>query len=169
MKKLLLLGLMLFILAIISYFGNQIYHKIEVKKAFEAQAKHTPNPSVFQWVGKAASIAKASTIILFFHPECEHCQYEAKVISEKQQDFVGTNIWWVSMADSAVIRGFSKKYGLQNLPNNYFGHLPGEKITQTFGSVSVPHIFIYDKHQVLQKEFKGETKIEALLKYAQAN
>ena len=165
MKKLLLLSLILSILSIISYFGYQSYQKIEAKKEFTEQVKHLPPPSIFQWIGKYPKMNEFSTIVLFFHPECEHCQYEAKTITEKQKDFAGVNLWWVSIADSSSIKTFGKKYALETHPYTYLASLKGEKVTQVFGSISIPHIFIYDKEQALQKEFKGETKVEALLKY----
>ncbi len=165
MKKQLLITLIIFILAVLSYFGYQSYQKIEAKKVFTEQIKHLPQPSAFQWMDKQAVSNDKPTIVLFFSPDCEHCQYEAKAIVEKKNEFATINLWWVSVADSSAIMKFSKTYGLENLPNNYLAHLSVEKVVQTFGSVSVPHIFIYDKHQILQKEFRGETKIEALLKY----
>jgi len=34
-----------------------------------------------------------------------------------------------------------------------------------FGSVSTPHIYIYNNERRLVKEFEGETKTSAILKY----
>ncbi len=169
MKKLLLIAVIACFLAILTYFGSQIFQKIEAKKVFSEQVKHLPKSSTFQWIGKQVPSNETSTIILFFSPDCEHYQYEAKDILKQKDAFSSVNLWWVSVADSSAIRKFVKTYGLENLPNHYFASLSAEKVVQTFGSVSVPHIFIYDKHQVLQKEFKGETKVEALLKYVQTN
>jgi hypothetical protein len=139
--------------------------KIEEKKQFNSLIKSLPKTSVFHWIGSQPSLNKHKTIILFFHPECEHCQYEAKSIVSKLNQLGSTNIWWISSADKSSIQLFLKKYQLNTLPNQYFAHLPIELISTTFGSISVPHIFIYDENQLLLKEFKGETKIEALIKY----
>jgi thiol-disulfide isomerase/thioredoxin len=165
MKKIILSSLPLFVLLTLCYFGYQTYQKNEVKKVFKNQIKHLPLPTIFQWIENQPSANKNPTVVLFFHPECEHCQYEAKIITEKQKEFMGVNLWWISFADSTIIRTFSKKYGLDDIPNSYVAHLSAEKITQTFGSNTIPHIFIYNKEQVLQKHFKGETKVEAILKY----
>ncbi|WP_159102642.1 TlpA family protein disulfide reductase [Flectobacillus major] len=165
MKKLLLFGLILSILSIMTYFGYQSYQKIKAKNEFVEQIKRQPSPSTFQWIGEKPSINEFSTIVLFFHPECQHCQYEAKTITEKQKEFVGVNLWWISFADSSSIKTFGKKYALETHPHSYLAYLEAEKVTQVFGSISIPHIFIYDHEYTLQKEFKGETKVEALLKY----
>jgi thioredoxin-related protein len=165
MKKQLIVTIFTSILALLTYFGFQIYKKIEAKKIFSQQIKRIPKTNTFQWMSKQVPNNDAKTIILFFNPDCDHCQYEAQAILEHPSDFVNTNFWWVTTVDSLAINDFSKKYHLDKLSNHYFAKLPVEKVVETFGSVSVPHIFIYDKTGVLQKEFRGETKIEALLKY----
>jgi thioredoxin-related protein len=165
MKKQLIITFIAFIFALLTYFGFQIYQKIEAKKVFSQQIKRIPKTNTFQWIGKQAPNNNTPTIILFFNPDCDHCQYEAKSILEHQSDFTDTNFWWVTTVDGSAINDFSKKYHLDKLSKHYFAKLSTEKVVETFGSVSVPHIFIYDKTGVLQKEFRGETKIEALLKY----
>jgi thiol-disulfide isomerase/thioredoxin len=169
MKKRVLTALISCILVLFAYLGYQSYKKIETKKAFTQQVKRLPKSTNFRWIGKQVPNNDEPTIILFFNPDCDHCQYEAKAILEHQADFTSTNFWWVATVDGSAINNFSKKYSLGSLPNHYFAKLPAEKIVESFGSVSVPHIFIYDKTGVLQKEFRGETKIEALLKYTNSN
>ncbi len=165
MKKQLIITTVACILALLAYFGFQIYQKIEAKKVFAEQVKRLPKSTNLQWTSKQAPNNDIPTIVLFFNPDCDHCQYEAKAILEHQSDFTSTNFWWVTTVDGSAINDFSKKYNLVSLSNHYFAKLPAEKVVETFGSVSVPHIFIYDKAGILQKEFRGETKIEALLRY----
>ncbi len=169
MRKQLITTVFVCILALLAYFGFQIYQKIEAKKVFSQQIKSIPKTNTFQWMSKQVPNNDTPTIILFFNPDCDHCQYEAKAILEHQSDFATTHFWWVTTVDTLAINDFSKKYHLDKLSNHYFAKLPAEKVVETFGSVSVPHIFIYDKTGVLQKEFRGETKIEALLKYTNQN
>ncbi|WP_460908117.1 hypothetical protein [Spirosoma areae] len=45
------------------------------------------------------------------------------------------------------------------------GTLTREESYRAFGPTSVPHIFIYGPDRQLRKEYKGETKIDALLQY----
>lgn len=169
MKKSLFILLISSISIVLCYLSYQFYKKIEAKKVFAEQVKRLPKSTNFQWVGKQTPNNNTPTIILFFNPDCDHCQYEAKAILEHQSDFATTHFWWVATVDALAINDFSKKYNLVSLSNHYFAKLPAEKVVETFGSVSVPHIFIYDKTAVLQKEFRGETKIEALLKYTNQN
>lgn len=168
MKKLLLFGILLLVLSAIIYFAYSSYHKIEEKRIYAQQVRHLPQISTFEWIGSNPKPNKFATIILFFHPECEHCQYEAQAITENQKEFEHVNLWWISIADSIVIDTFAQKYHLKSLPNTYLAHLDATKVEKVFGSISIPHIFIYDDKHHLQKEFKGETKVEALLKYLDA-
>ena len=165
MKKPLLIIIIILILFTLSFLIHTIFSKIEDKNQFNAHIKSIPKTSVFHWIGTKPTINIHKTLILSFHPECQHCQYEAKSIVSELNQFGSTNIWWISSADKSSIQLFLKKYQLNTLPNQYFAHLPIELISTTFGSISVPHIFIYDENQLLLKEFKGETKIEALIKY----
>ncbi len=164
MKKTLLILTFTIILALLAYFGYQSYQKIGARKIFTEQKKNLPNTSKFKWLSQLPINYDSKTIILFFNPDCEHCQYEAKSIEKQQSTLQNINLWWVSSADSSSIMQFRKDYGLDKLSNNYFAIISSEEVIKTFGSVSVPHIFIYDK-QVLQKEFKGETKVESILKH----
>ena len=165
MKKFITISVPIVVVITMLYYGYKSYQISEAKKVFKRFKIHLPKSSVFEWINEKPKVDTLSTIILYFHPECDHCEYEAKIIIKKQKEFANVNVWWVSFADTSSIRKFGKMYGVDSLQNSYLAHISAQKVTQTFGSISVPHIFIYDKHQVLQKEYKGETKIEAILKY----
>jgi thiol-disulfide isomerase/thioredoxin len=169
MKKRVLQLLISCIVLVLAYFGYQSYQKIEAKEIFKEQINHLPPISTFKWLGKPALKNEKSTIVLFFHPDCENCQYEAQAILKNRKSFENVDFWWVSVANSSSIIAFGKLTGLDSLSNSYMAHLSGEKVFQTFGSVNVPHIFIYDNKHTLQKEFKGETQAESLLKYVANN
>jgi thioredoxin-related protein len=105
------------------------------------------------------------TIIILFNTTCEHCQYEAKEIKKSISSFSQASILMISSEPIKTIKAFSEQYGLNNEASVSFTKINRENIFETFGSVSIPHIFIYNKDRKLIKEFKGETKIEAILKY----
>jgi thiol-disulfide isomerase/thioredoxin len=109
--------------------------------------------------------ANKPTLILYFNSECDHCQYEAEAISQNVNKFENVNLLWVSYESLSIIRQFANTYKLASYPNIHFTKINHKAILSTFGSVSIPHIFIYDKDDKLLKEYKGETKVEALLKY----
>ncbi|MCA4893610.1 MAG: redoxin domain-containing protein [Cytophagales bacterium] len=105
------------------------------------------------------------TIIILFNTTCEHCQYEATEIKKSIDFFSQVRVLMISSETIEVIKAFGDQYGLTNKPSITFAKISPDDVFETFGSVSIPHIFIYGKDRKLIKEFKGETKIDAILQY----
>ncbi len=147
------------------------YLTIEKISAKKTKAHKVSILSVANFLNSDSTTVKISTdsnvVLIFFNPECEHCQYEARGIKENVNDFKNTELIFISSESIAAIQRFASQYNLENYPFVHFTKINREEIFDTFGTLSVPHIFIYDKDHKLIKEFKGETKVEAILKYLQ--
>lgn len=102
--------------------------------------------------------------VFYFNADCEHCQYEAKEINKNIGLFKSTQIVMVSFNAISEIKQFAKLYGL-NYPNITFLQDPKYEFKNWFGKTSVPAVFIYNAQHQLVKEYHGETKIEAIIKY----
>lgn len=104
------------------------------------------------------------TVIIYFHPECEHCQYEASEIGKQAEQFEKANMILITPDNSTKrVEAFATKYhlwGVDNLvvlldhKNNFKNH---------FGTAVIPSIFIYGADHKLLKVYKGETKMEAII------
>lgn len=70
----------------------------------------------------------------------------------------------VSFNTIADIKKFALQYGL-NYPNITFLQDPKLQFSTWFGKTSVPAVYIYNAQHKLVKEYHGETKIEAIIKY----
>ena len=106
------------------------------------------------------------SVFIAFHPECEHCQYEAKSINEKQAAFQNIQFVLFTSASDSVMRSFSKTYGLDTLKNvTVLSDSTGE-LRRLFDVKKIPTILIYNAQNQFVKRFNGETKIEAIIKYA---
>ena len=106
------------------------------------------------------------SVFIAFHPECEHCQYEAKSINEKQAAFQNIQFVLFTSASDSVMRSFSKIYGLDTLKNvTVLSDSTGE-LRRLFDVKKIPTILIYNAQNQFVKRFNGETKIEAIIKYA---
>ena len=103
------------------------------------------------------------TLIILFNSECEHCQYEAEQLQKRHYEFVETNIYMLTTETPARAYRFARHYGLDSLAMVHVGTLTQEEAYKAFGPSTVPHVFIYNSDGQLRKEFKGETKIDALL------
>lgn len=106
-----------------------------------------------------------SILIMLFNSECSHCQYQAEEIQANINIFKSSNIIMISSESIFKIKEFANKYRLIAIPNIHLTKIREENIYPAFGNITFPHIFIYNDKGELIKEYKGETKIEALAKY----
>ncbi len=104
-----------------------------------------------------AKVPEGKTMLIYFNSECQHCQWEIQELGENIAQFSSANIALVSLEPSDSAIQFLKKHSLQQ----YFVKTNPEHIMSTF-SGGVPQIFIYQGDK-LQKKFRGEVKVEALL------
>ena len=117
----------------------------------------------------SSEIMKGPVLVIRFHPECEHCQYEISEILKSNIPASGTCIIMVSSADPDSIRKFISQFDYSDYPaiitladtSYIFGDI--------FGSDMVPSNYIYNKELNLVKVLYGEVKTETILKYLQGS
>ena len=104
------------------------------------------------------------TVIIYFHPECEHCQYEASEIGNSSDQFEKANMILITADDSiARIEDFAMRYHLWEVDNLTI-LLDRKKIFKNhFGTTIVPSIFIYGPDRKLLKMWKGEIQMKAVI------
>ena len=107
------------------------------------------------------------SVFIAFHPECEHCQYEAKSIHEGHTDLENVNIVMFTVANDSMTKAFSKQYGLDSLKNVHVIADTTREMDKIFDVNTIPTVFIYNAKNQLVKRYNGETKIEAILKHIQ--
>ena len=110
-----------------------------------------------------AMLNNKPTLIILFNPDCEHCQYEAEQLQRRHGEFANAGVYMLTTETPVRADAFARQYGLDTLPAMHVGTLSREESYRLFGPTSVPHIFIYGPTGQLKKEYKGETKIDALL------
>lgn len=106
-------------------------------------------------------------LIIYFNPDCEECQHEAKQIKDNIHLFNNTRILMISRGSSDKILQFASKFNLINESNIIFLIDTKEIYYQIFDAKMVPNIFIYDSSHQLVKHYEGQTKTETILKYLQ--
>jgi peroxiredoxin len=104
-----------------------------------------------------------ATVIVYFHPECDHCQYEAKEIGLHADELTSTNLILVTPDDSLQrIERFISVNNLLEVDNITVLRDRGFSFHKHFGTANIPTVFIYKNNKLLKK-YSGETKIEAIL------
>lgn len=155
------------LISVASFLLSMIYRKIENKKVVTERIKTLSKVQLIGIDNQPFMFESADvyTVLLFFNSECDHCQNEAVQIKKNLHLFTKARITFISTEPLETIKNFAKKYELNKIENIRFGHTESNQITKEFGVVSFPTIFIYDKKGILVKQYKGETKIEAITKF----
>jgi thiol-disulfide isomerase/thioredoxin len=113
----------------------------------------------------SSEIRKGPVLVVRFHPDCEHCQYEISEILKSNIPASGACVIMVSSADSDSIRKFMYQFDYSDYP----GIIPLIDTSYIFGDIfgsdKVPSNYIYNKELNLVKVLYGEVKTETILKY----
>lgn len=112
-------------------------------------------------------------IVLFFEPDCDHCQQQAKWIGESLDAFSGTTFLWVSWGEIEGIRDFQKEY----FPDTgkikmFFTKDTKYQMDNYFGYSVSPTLFTYKKlvgypRRVRTQKFEHETTAVKLIEAIQ--
>lgn len=108
--------------------------------------------------------SRKPTFIIYFHPECEHCQYEASEIGKQSEQFAKANMILITPDDSTKrVEAFAAKYHLWEVDNLVVLLDRNHQFLKSFGTAVFPSVFIYEADKKLLKIYKGEVKMEAII------
>jgi hypothetical protein len=164
-KSLLTIGAtLLFALVLFMVYG--IVEKVIAMKAAGEKKLTLTSVPFFNTDSTNYRVDSANPILLIhFNSDCDHCQYELAELSKNLNALQHATVLLMSSENIAVIKKTSQYLGLMNTPNVNFIKINRDNVFENFGSLSTPHVFIYGKDRQLIKEFRGETKMEAILQY----
>lgn len=167
MRDILLWVLAILLLVSIAWMANKTIAKVKLKNKVKEQISTHGYLPIYKMDSAKYELPDhtQSIVLVFFSTTCEHCQYEATELKKAITSFSRSSILMISSEPISTIKAFAEQYGLHTEPSVIFAKIKPDDVYDTFGSISIPHIFIYGKDRKLIKEFKGETKIEAILKY----
>ncbi len=105
---------------------------------------------------------KGKVMLVYFDPDCDHCQEEAKLIQANLDAFKEYALYFISSAPMSKMQQFAWDYKLAG-PNVNLAYATPENILRTFGPVQTPSIYIYSDTGKLVRAFNGQTPIEKIL------
>lgn len=154
-------------LILIVLIGISINRKQKLLRSIAERIGTLPHFSFPDLSGKefsSSEISEGPVLIMRFHPECEHCQFEIAEILESGLPHSYVRFIMITSAPFQKITDFAANYRIDTVPNLYvlvdtafiFGHL--------FGHDYNPSFYVYDRDLKLKQVNYGETKIEALIK-----
>lgn len=167
-KKYILTGILVLLFTGIGILIAKTIRTNNHKKQVSEQLKMIPNFETYNMDSLKVSYTEFNekpTVILYFNTECEHCQYEATQIVKYQDKFKDVNLCMLSAENITQVKIFAHKMGLDKITNLEMGKITVKESFDVFAFTSIPDILIYNASGQLQKHFKGETKIEAILNY----
>lgn len=105
------------------------------------------------------------TIIMYFHPECEHCQYESGEIGRQKEQFEKVNMILITPDNSVKrVEAFARRYHLWEIDNLTILLDQNNRFKSHFGTQVVPTLIIYGLDKKLLVMFKGEVQMKAVIK-----
>jgi hypothetical protein len=113
----------------------------------------------------SSEIKRGPVLLVRFHRECEHCQYEISELLKSSIPGCGANIILVSSDYPDSIRKFLNKFKYTDYPSVILLADTSYAFGDIFGSDIIPSNYIYNKDLDLVKVLSGEVKTETILKY----
>lgn len=146
-----------------------VYSLIEqqtAKKLVQTKIQSTPvNVNLFTLDSTRFIFPLAKPVVfILYNSTCEHCQYELSQINAEINSFNNIELVFLSSEPIPAIQQSALPF--EGNRNVNFVKINPEDVFANFGTVRYPTILIYGTNSRLIKEFKGETKVEAILKYA---
>ncbi|WP_158559402.1 TlpA family protein disulfide reductase [Deminuibacter soli] len=116
------------------------------------------------WFNSADLPKNKHVVIVYFNPDCGHCQQEAKSMIEHKSELTNGAFVFVSYHNPQQIGEFVKEYKLKELAYVVAGRDTQYYIPSFFRIKFTPFVAVYDKKGNLQKTFEGGAEIDALKK-----
>jgi len=113
----------------------------------------------------AAELPKTKPVILiYFDPECEHCQKLMKELFEKIDALKKAEIIMVTFKSIEEVAGFEKLHSTQKYSNIIVGtEGVGFYLRNYYGLVTMPFTALYDKKGNLNYSYRKETQVDDLI------
>jgi hypothetical protein len=115
----------------------------------------------------SSEIKKGPVLIVRFHPECEHCQYEISQILKSDIPSLVSKVLFISSDHPDSISKFFRQFNSIDYPSVITLADTSDSFSNIFGRDIVPSNYIYNKELKLVKVLPGEVKTETIRKYIQ--
>lgn len=115
------------------------------------------------WFSKNNLQPKKPTLILYFSPDCGHCQLETEELLSKMKEFNNLQIVMVTSRPFADMANFADHYKLKRFPAIKIGTDPARLVTTFYDVKFTPFSALYDKKGMLVKVYEKEIDMKELV------
>ena len=103
-------------------------------------------------------------MIIWFHPECEHCRYQLHVINSNINLFRDVRFLFITDEKNFFVKKYKNEWpALVKSSNTFFGIIEKSRFTDEYGPVITPSLLFFNKNGLLKEKILGEVKIEKIL------
>ncbi len=106
------------------------------------------------WYSKANLPAKKPVLILYFSPDCGHCQLETEQLISKMKELKNMQVVMITSRPYADMAFFANHYKLSRFPSIKIGWDPQRLVTNFYNVKFTPFSALYDKKGKLVKVYE---------------
>ncbi len=120
----------------------------------------TPDSS---WFNKAGLHPKKPTLILYFSPDCGHCQLETEEVLSKMKQLNDLQIVMITSRPFEDMSTFAAHYKISRFPAIKIGTDPSRMVTQYYEVKFTPFSALYDRKGRLIKVYEKGIDMDELI------
>ncbi len=172
MKRIIIISVLLIFTLMLSFLVFGITRKSKEKAIIEKNISKLPSFSFItleRSLFSSDSIKEGPILIVRFHPECEHCQYELSELMRSKIYESCAKILLISGAERGMVMSFLDKFNIAEKLNIIPLLDTAYVFNEIFGDDIVPSNYIYNSRLELVKVLKGEYKVESIQRYLETS
>jgi thiol-disulfide isomerase/thioredoxin len=118
------------------------------------------------WFTKANLSSKKPTWVIYFSPDCGHCQLETEEIISSIKQLQNIQIVMIASRSFSEVKNFYNHYLINRFPNIKMGVDAARFVTNFYKVEFTPFSALYDKKGRLIKAFKDAPEISEVVSLA---
>lgn len=104
-------------------------------------------------------------VLIYFNSTCDHCQRQLKVLRDNLSLFANASLVLMSSQGMEEVVPVTDVLGFDKESNIHVVQVTHEDLTETFGVLGLPHIFVYSAEGKLVALFAGETTAAVIVEH----
>ena len=117
------------------------------------------------WYYKQNLDKKKATLILYFSPDCGHCQLETEGIISKMKELKNLQIVMITSRPFEDMVNFADHYKISRFPAIKIGSDPARYVTRFYDVKFTPFSALYDSAGKLVKVYKDGINMDELITF----
>lgn len=115
-----------------------------------------------KWFSKADLQPGRPNLILYFSPDCGHCQLETEELLSKMKEFNNLQIVMITSRPFEDMKNFAEHYMIKRFPAITIGTDPARLVTSFYDVRFTPFSALYDKKGKLIKVYEKQIDMKEM-------